>query len=138
MPQNVVEAYVSLDNKTVIPISEDLSQTNTLKEYFVGQPFIITNSLNYRTYICQTGETGKLISPKLLAEVGGYDAVLGPDGKIYISGDHIYVYDVSGNLLKEIKLPEGPYSIAFEGKNGKRMYICAGSSLYLYENSLSK
>ena len=135
LSRNVVDAYVSPDGKTIIPISEDLSQTNTLKEYIAGRPFVITNDLNRRTYICQTGENEELVSPILLAEVGGYDAISGPDGNIYIAGDHIYVYDYSGQQVEVIKMPERPYSITFAGQDYNKMYICAGSSLYLYKRN---
>ena len=108
---------------------------NTLKEYIAGRPFVITNDLNRRTYICQTGENEELVSPILLAEVGGYDAISGPDGNIYIAGDHIYVYDYSGQQVEVIKMPERPYSITFAGQDYNKMYICAGSSLYLYKRN---
>lgn len=133
LPRSMTDAYVSPDGKTIVPISEDLSQTNTLKEYIPGRPFVMTNDLNRRTYICQAGENGKLVSPILLAEVGGYDAVFGPDGNVYIAGDHIYVYNLSGQQIEVIKMPERPYSITFAGQDHSKMYICAGTSLYLYE-----
>ena len=49
------------------------------------------------------------------------------------SADSVRVYDFEGNLLGKIFIPEVVANLTLGGKNGKILFIAAGTSLYEIE-----
>jgi sugar lactone lactonase YvrE len=133
LPGKINSGYISTDGTTVIPLTNDIGQTNSLKKSIFGKPFYVTGTTGCRTYKCQVGADGSLSDPQLFAEAGAYDVATDAEGNVYIPADNILVYSPDGTLMDEIEVPERPSTISFGGINNDILFICAGTSLYSYQ-----
>lgn len=63
---------------------------------------------------------------------GGPDGIrCDASGRIFSSaGDGVHVFLPDGTLIGKILVPESPANLCFGGKDGKRLFITARTSLY--------
>jgi sugar lactone lactonase YvrE len=66
---------------------------------------------------------------KYFVEKGEFGTAEDSKGNVYIADGEIYVYDVQGKFIKEIKTPERPTSIIISSDN-KIMYVTSAGSLF--------
>ena len=76
------------------------------------------------------GPDGNLTDVKVFAHQGGEGVAVDELGRVFVAAGHIYVYSPEGRLIETIETPERPTQIAFGGKDGRTLFICARSSLY--------
>ena len=133
LPARLSTCYISPDGATVIPNTDDIGQTNSLKKATPGKSFFVTNSQDLRTFECSINADGSMSDPRLFLENGGPDAISDSRGNVYVAAENIQIYDNNGKLIKEIEVPERPSSIIFGGPDKNTLYICAGTSLYSYK-----
>jgi sugar lactone lactonase YvrE len=79
---------------------------------------------------CSVNAKGKLSDMISFVETGEYGIAEGPDNNIYITSGEIFVYDRTGKFNSRIKVLERPTNLSFGGKDGKTLFITAGTSLY--------
>ncbi|MDR0700338.1 MAG: SMP-30/gluconolactonase/LRE family protein [Tannerella sp.] len=126
----VKTCFIARDGSAVIPNTNDIGQTCSLKAAVPGKYFYASTSPGLRTYRCLVSTANTLTSPELFAETGAVDVAEDANGNIYIPSDHIKVFDSAGALIGEIETPERPLSLLFGGKDGRTLFICTASSLY--------
>lgn len=124
--------YVSPDGTTFIPKCNDLRRAYSLRRAIPGQPFFMADEFGQKTYKFSVNPDGSLSNPELFAENGELDVAVDSKGNVYIPAGQIYVYDSSGKLIDEIRVPERPACVVFGGKDFDTLYITARSSLYKY------
>ena len=61
---------------------------------------------------------------------GGEGVAVDAAGLVYLAAGQIYVYSPQGRLIEAIEVPERPTQVAFGGKDGRTLFICARTSLY--------
>ena len=67
------------------------------------------------------------------AEKGEFSSVPDRHGHVYIADGEVYVFDKEGKQTGIIHVPERPSSLAFDGKDGKTLFITGRSALYQTE-----
>lgn len=122
--------YVSPDGTTFIPKCNDLRRAYSLRRAIPGYPFFMADEFGQKTYKFSVNPDGSLSNPELFAENGELDVAVDEKGNVYIPAGNIFVYDPSGKLIDEIKVPERPSCVIFGGKDMRTLYITARSSLY--------
>lgn len=122
--------YVAPDGVTVIPVTYDLIRSNSLLEAYPGKPFFAADEYNKRIISFTVNNDGSLSNSKIFINQGEYNVAVDGDGNIYVPDGEIYVYDKTGKLIDEIKVPERPATIAFGSPDKKTLYITARTSLY--------
>ncbi len=133
LPSKINTCFISTDGTTIIPKTDDIGQTNSLKKATPGQSFFVTNVQGFKTYKCRVNADGSLSESQLFAETGAVDVVTDAKGNIYIPADNILVYDKTGTVINDIEVPERPSTIIFGGPDNNTLFICAGTSLYSYK-----
>jgi sugar lactone lactonase YvrE len=129
----LTDHFVSPDGSTFIPQCSDLRRAYSLRKAIPGKPYFMADEFGQKTYKFDVNKDGSLSNPKLFAEKGELDVVVDSKGNVYIPAGNVFVYDPSGKLINEIKVPERPANVVFGGKNFNTLYITARSSLYKYE-----
>jgi hypothetical protein len=130
IPAAIKECFVAPDGVTIIPICNEMSRSCAMVEAFPGKPFFSVDDSEKRTYKCSIGQDGNVTEAFPFAELGEYGLAESPNGKVYISAGEIFVFDQLGQQTKQLKVPERPTNICFGGKNGKTLFITAGTSFY--------
>jgi len=94
-----------------------------------------TNSVNVFDVV-----KGDLVNPKPFITVqptgrGSADGIrVDKKGNLYVtSGGGVHVYDPKGAVLGIISTPQTPTNCAFGGRDGKTLYITAGTAVYSVE-----
>ena len=124
------ECFVAPDGVTIIPVTYDLIRANSLLEARPGRPFYAADEYYKRTVRFSVSPEGYLGDAKVFAERGEYNIAVDAAGNVYVPDGEIAVYSKSGELLREIAVPERPACILFGGTDGKTLFITARSSLY--------
>jgi sugar lactone lactonase YvrE len=124
------QCYVAPDGVTIIPLSYDLIRANSLLPAYPGKLFYAADEYDKRTVSFNVSPEGYLSDAKIFAEKGEYNIATDSNGNVYVPDGQIYVYNPSGELIDEIKIPERPATIAFGGKDGNTLFITARSSVY--------
>jgi sugar lactone lactonase YvrE len=122
--------YKAPDGVTYIPVTYDLIRSNSLLDAYPGKPFYAADEYNKRIVSYKVANDGSISGAKIFAEKGEYTAITDQHGNVYVPDGEIYVYDPSGKLIDEIKVPERPATLSFGGKDGKTLYITARTSFY--------
>jgi sugar lactone lactonase YvrE len=124
------ECFVAPDGVTIIPVTYDLIRATSLLEARPGQAFFAADEYYKRTVRFNVGTDGTLSDPKVFANRGEYNLAVDPSGNVYVPDGEIAVFSKTGELLKEIAVPERPACVVFAGADGKTLFITARSSLY--------
>jgi hypothetical protein len=109
--------------------SADLLRAFGLAAAKPGEPFYITSESEVTTWRGTVGPDGNLTDVKVFVHQGGEGVAVDASGRVFLAAGHVYVYSPEGRLLETIATPERPTQIAFGGKDGRTLFICARSSL---------
>ena len=63
---------------------------------------------------------------QLFVSVGGDGMTLDDEGHVYLCQDSVLVYDIAGDKIEEIQLPEQPTNVCFGGEDGLSEIFCGG------------
>jgi len=110
--------------------SADLLRAFGLAAAKPGEPFYITSESEVTTWRGTVGPDGNLTGVKLFVHQGGEGVAVDGSGRVFLAAGHILVYSPEGRLIETIETPERPTQIAFGGKDGRTLFICARTSLY--------
>jgi sugar lactone lactonase YvrE len=136
--------FVSSDGSTFIPAGEDFvtgqlyygSKLHDVLRAFgmapviPGQPFYVSDESEDKTYAATVTDDGGISNLRLFAQQGGEGIAADEKGNVYIAAGQVFVYNASGHLIDTIEVPERPSQLLFGGRDGKRLFILARSSLY--------
>jgi sugar lactone lactonase YvrE len=122
--------FVAPDGITIIPYTQDLAQTYSLKVSQPGKKIYVSSNAAQRTYSVDIDDRGRFINPSLFVQDGETDALAMPDGDVYISSGNILIYNSNGILKRNIDVPERPSSVVLGGKNRDILFICARKGFY--------
>jgi hypothetical protein len=136
--------FVSRDGSTFIPAGQDFvtgqlyygSKLHDVLRAFgmapvmPGQPFYVSDESEDKTYAATVTDDGGISNLRLFAQQGGEGIAVDEKGNVYIAAGQVFVYNASGHLIDTIEVPERPSQLLFGGRDGKRLFILARSSLY--------
>jgi len=127
------DCFIAPDGRTIIPVCYDLARSCALAEGFPGQPLIISDEYDKRTVKLAVDAKGYVSDLHYFAEKGEFSSVPDRHGHVYIADGEVYVFDKEGKQTGIIHVPERPSSLAFDGKDGKTLFITGRSALYQTE-----
>jgi sugar lactone lactonase YvrE len=110
--------------------SADLLRSFGLAVAKPGEPFYVTSESEVTTWRGMIGADGNYTDFTVFVHQGGEGVAVDAAGRVYLAAGQIYVYSPDGQLVETIEVPERPTQIAFGGRDGRTLFICARSSLY--------
>ena len=140
-----VHQFISPDNSIFIPVPDDFLTNNgrspgippidLLRTYQLTSgdqqhPIYVADEYMHETWKFDVAADDSLVNPRLFVQEGEAGAVQDAHGKVYVAAGKIFVYDVAGNPVDALEMPERPTSVAFGGPDGRTLFIAARSSLY--------
>lgn len=123
-------SFVSIDGKTAIPQFYDLNRSVQLLGATPGQTICQCWEDYKKTYAFIVEENGRLKETGLICNRGEYGLATDMSGKLYLAEGQIFVYDIDGNEIKRIDLPERPLSIAIGGEDFNTLFVTTNESFY--------
>ena len=122
--------FVAPDGVTIIPECYDLARSSGVLEAIPGKPFYAADEYDARMVRMDVAEDGTLSNLKYFVEQAEFGSAVDDQGNLYIANGQIYIYNPAGERLGVIQVPERPATIQFGGKDHKRLFITARSSLF--------
>jgi len=118
--------FIAPDGKTIIPEFYDLLRSSSLTEGKPGNRVYSSNEYDHRVVSLKVLDDGTLTDLQPFSTVGEFCACT--DGQhVFVADGYLYMYDMEGNLIETVRIPERPNSIICS--KGK-LYIAARTSLY--------
>ena len=122
--------FVAPDGVTVLPDQYDLMRCCSLSKAVPGEVHYGVDELFKRVISFETDENGALSNPKPFARHGEF-CVVRHENLVYICESNLFVYDLEGNLVEEIEVPERPTTVAFGGVDHKTMFVATRHGIYM-------
>jgi len=123
--------YLTPDRKTVIRVSEDLTQPNGIIGTPDGKLLYIADIGAKKTYAYTINPDGTLSNKKLFCELGSDGMTIDNEGNVYLTGKGVSVFNPAGEKIEQIDINE-PWTanVTFGGKDQDTLFITASKSLY--------
>jgi gluconolactonase len=129
--------YLSPDRKVLKRVAEDLGQPNGIIGTPDGKTLFVADIGRNKTWSYSINNDGSLGNKQLFCELGSDGMTMDSNGNIYLTGKGVTVYDKTGKLIGNIKIPEGwTANVCFGGKNRKTLFITASKGLYRIETKM--
>jgi gluconolactonase len=123
--------YLTPDRKTVIRVTEDLTQPNGIIGTPDGKLLYVADIGAHKTYVYTINPDGTLSNKKLFCELGSDGMTIDNEGNVYLTGKGVSVFNPAGEKIEQIDINE-PWTanVTFGGKDQDTLFITASKSLY--------
>jgi gluconolactonase len=126
--------YFSPDRKRLIRVTHDLQQPNGIIGTPDGKRLYVADIRARKTYVYSTNPDGTLSDKKLFTETGSDGMTMDEQENIYVTGKGVTVFNVRGEQIEQIDVPEKwTANVTFGGKDRRTLFITAMDSLYSIE-----
>jgi gluconolactonase len=123
--------YLAPDRKRLVRVVNDLQQPNGLIGTPDGKRLYIADIRARKTYVYSIRPDGALADKRLFAEAGSDGMTIDEKENIYVVGKGVTVFNVRGEQIDRIEVPESwTANITFGGKDRRTLFITAMDSLY--------
>jgi hypothetical protein len=136
--------YVSPDGTTFISAGRDfttgasswgIKSADLLRSFGLAaarpaERFYVTSESEVTTWSGTLAPDGNLEDFRPFVQQGGEGLAVDAQGNVFLAAGQIEVYTPAGKLIDTIDTPERPTQLAFGGKDGRTLFICARGSLY--------
>jgi gluconolactonase len=129
--------YVTPDRKKVLRVIDDMVRPNGLIGTPDGKTLYVADHGDGKTYRYTVKTDGTLDDKMLFVSNGSDGMELDSEGNLYITTNAVLVYDSSGKQIARIDIPQQPTNLCFAGKDGKTLFITAGSGIYAIQMNVS-
>ncbi|MCL7764734.1 SMP-30/gluconolactonase/LRE family protein [Polaribacter sp. Z014] len=122
-------------DKPIIVSNDNYVQPNGLIGSKDGRKLYVADQADNKTFVFDVQENGNLTNRKLFTTMGSDGMTIDNKGNIYLTGtDGVTVFNVDGEKIQQIAVPQGwTANVTFGGKNQKKLFITAMSSVYTLE-----
>lgn len=133
MPQKSQSVYyMNSDYKTVVRVTNDLTQPNGIVGTSDGKTLYIADIGANKTWSYSINPNGSLNNKRLFCEMGSDGMTIDEKGNLYLTGDGVTVFDKGGKQIGHISVPENwTANVCFGGPDRKSLFITASKSLYM-------
>ena len=129
--------YLTPDRKTFRPVVTDLRQPNGIVGTPDGKILYVSDIGASRTYRYAIQSDGSLSDKTLFCEMGSDGMTLDDQGNVYLTGQGVTVFNVKGERIIRIPIPERwTANVCFGGKDRNTLFITASDSLYSLKMSV--
>jgi gluconolactonase len=123
--------YLAPDRKRLVRVTNDLQQPNGIIGTPDGKRLYVADIRARKTYVYTTNPDGTLGEKKLFAEMGSDGMTMDEEENIYVTGKGVTVFNVRGEQIERIEVPENwTANVTFGGKDRRTLFITAMDSLY--------
>lgn len=132
MPQESQQVYfLSADRQRLTRVTNDLVKPNGIIGTPDGRTLFVSDIGAAKTYRFTVEPDGTLLAKTLVVQAGSDGMTLDDEGRLYLTGDGVMVFDTSGRQIEHITIPEKwTANVAFGGKDRHTLFITASSGLY--------
>ncbi|MCL6544734.1 MAG: SMP-30/gluconolactonase/LRE family protein [Bryobacteraceae bacterium] len=132
MPQDGQHVYyLSPDHKKLTRVATDLEQPNGIIGTPDGKRLYVADIRAGRTYVYDILPDGALSHKRLFASLGSDGMTMDEQENIYLTGKGVTVFNVRGEQIDHIEVPERwTANVTFGGKDRRWLFITASDSLY--------
>ena len=121
--------YVTPQGEATL-VSDKYIQPNGLIGTPDGKSLYVADINDRKIWKYDIMEDGSLSNRTLFANEGSDGMAIDNQGNIYLTMGKVWVYSPTGELIKEISVPESPSNLCFGGKNKDVLFITARTSVY--------
>jgi gluconolactonase len=131
-PQDGQHVYrLSADRKTVTRVTSDLEQPNGIVGTPDGKTLYVADIKAGKTYAYDIQPDGSLARKRLHCSLGSDGMTLDEEGRLYLTGKGVHVFDASGKEVQVFDVPEAwTGNVAFGGADHRTLFITASKGLY--------
>ena len=122
--------YLSPDGNTVTRVIGNMSRPNGVIGAADGALLYVTDHGADRTYVYDINADGTLANKTLFASEGSDGMTIDNEGNVYLTRNHVQVYNALGTLIEIIETPEAPTNLCFGGGDKGTLFITTKSALY--------
>jgi len=132
MPQERQHVYyLSPDHKKLTRVAADLEQPNGIIGTPDGKRLYVADIRAAKTYVYDILPDGSLSNKRLFASLGSDGMTMDEQENIYLTGKGVTVFNVRGEQIDQIEVPERwTANVTFGGKDRRWLFITASDSLY--------
>ncbi|QGJ68407.1 Glutathione peroxidase [Planctomycetales bacterium 10988] len=122
--------YLSRDRRKLKRVVDNLVKPNGVVGTSDGKTLFIADHGAEKTYRYDIGKNGALKNRRLAAPAGSDGLTVDERGNLYLTGDHVTIYNDKAELIETIEIPERPANLTFGGEDYQTLFITARSGLY--------
>ncbi len=131
-PQDSEQVYLlSADRRALKRVTADLVKPNGIIGTPDGKTLFVADIRAGRTYAYDIQPDGSLTNKRLRCELGSDGMTLDTEGRLYLTGKGVSVFDSEGRRVDQIDVPE-PWTanVSFGGRDHRTLFITASTGLY--------
>ena len=131
-PQPVQGVYLrSADGRAVTRVVDDFVRPNGIIGTPDGKTLYVSDIGAGKTYVFDIQADGRLGNKRLFCESGSDGMTMDAEGRLYLTGKGVMVFDKDGRLAERIDVPE-PWTanVSFGGRDHQTLFITASTGLY--------
>ncbi len=131
-PQDTEQVYfLSPDRKTLRRVTTGLVKPNGIIGTPDGKTLFLADIRGNKTYAFDIQPDGSLANQRLHCEQGSDGMTLDTEGRLYLTGKGVSVFDASGEKVEQIDVPEAwTANVSFGGRDHRTLFITASKGLY--------
>ncbi len=121
--------YLSTEGK-ITRVIDDYKQPNGLIGTPDGKTLYVADINDRKIWKYDIQSDGTLANKTFFAPNGSDGMTMDNRGNVYLTMGKVWVYSPSGELIREIEVPESPSNVCFGGKKRNTLFITARTSVY--------
>lgn len=130
-PQGTQQVYFLPKGGTPRRVTNDLKQPNGLVGTPDGKTLYVADIGARKTYAYDIQPDGALANKRLFCDMGSDGMTLDADGRVYLTGKGVHVYDKSGAKLGVIDIPESWCgNVCIGGPKKDTLFVTASKGFY--------
>ncbi len=130
-PQGTRQVYFLPKDGAPRRVTEDLEQPNGIVGAPDGKTLYVADIGAKKTYVYDIRADGSLANRRLFCEMGSDGMTLDADGRVYLTGKGVHVYDKTGAKLGVIDIPESWCgNVCIGGPKKDTLFVTASKGFY--------
>lgn len=130
-PQATEQVYFLPKGGQPRRVTDDLVKPNGIVGTADGKQLYVADIRDKKTWLYDTQPDGTLTNKRLFCEMGSDGMTLDADGRVYLTGVGVYVFDKNGVKLGVIEIPERWCgNVCIGGPKKDTLFVTASTGLY--------
>jgi gluconolactonase len=132
-PQDGEHVYfLSADRRRLDRVITDLTKPNGIIGTPDGRTLFVADIGAGQTFRYDIAADGTLSGKTLVVERGSDGMTIDAEGHLYLTGDGVMAFDLSGQQIEHIQIPGEKWTanVSFGGKDRQTLFITASTGLY--------
>jgi len=122
--------YLVPDQNQVLRVIDDMVRPNGLIGTPDGQTLYVADHGAGQIYQYHINPNGTLSDKAVFVNKGSDGMTIDELGNIYLTSGDVWIYNVNGELIEKIDIPQNPTNVCFGGSDRQKLFITAQKSLY--------